>query len=303
MAGDANNEATPSVRLLLVTGMAGAGKTMALKILEDLGYEAVDNLPLALMDRLLEPPASGLEPQAIAVSVDFRTRDFGAQAMHERIVRLRERGDVELTVVYLDADTETLRRRFTETRRRHPLAEDRPVMDGILRDRELSRPILDEADLRIDTSQLAGHDLRRLLGDHFQLKGEPGMTITVLSFSYRMGLPREADLVFDVRFLRNPHYDEALRPQTGRDLPVQRYVQDDPAYAPFLDKLSDLLALLVPRYEAEGKSYLTVAFGCTGGRHRSVTTAELMAQRLQSLAGRIVLRHRELLREAREAAA
>lgn len=302
MAGD-TAQAPPKIRLLLVTGMAGAGKTQALKVLEDLGYEAVDNLPLGLMDRLLESPASGLEPQAIAVSVDFRTRDFGAQALHERIVRLRERGDVDLTVLFLDCDTETLRRRFTETRRRHPLAEDRPVMDGILRDRELSRPILEEADLRIDTSQLSAPDLRRLLTDHFELGHEAGMTITVLSFSYRMGLPREADLVFDVRFLHNPHYVDSLRPLTGRDQPVQRYVMDDPAYAPFVEQLTRMLTLLVPRYQAEGKSYLTLAFGCTGGRHRSVTLAEQMAQRLQSLAGRIVLRHRELLREAREAAA
>ena len=293
----------PQIRLLLVTGMAGAGKTQALKVLEDLGYEAVDNLPLGLMDRLLEPQASGLEPQAIAVSVDFRTRDFGAQALHDRIVRLRERGDVKLTVLFLDCETEVLRRRFTETRRRHPLAEDRPVMDGILRDRELSRPILEEADLRIDTSQLTAPELRRLLADHFELGGETGMTITVLSFSYRMGLPREADLVFDMRFLRNPHYDPALRPLTGQDKPVQDHVKSDPAYLPFVEMLAGMLELLVPRYQAEGKSYLTVAFGCTGGRHRSVTLAEQMAQRLQFLAGRVVLRHRELLREAREAAA
>jgi UPF0042 nucleotide-binding protein len=293
----------PQTRLLLVTGMAGAGKTLALKVLEDLGYEAVDNLPLGLMDRLLEPQASGLESQAIAVSVDFRTRDFGAQALHERIGRLRARGDVDLTVLFLDCDTEVLRRRFTETRRRHPLAEDRPVMDGILRDRELSRPILEEADLRIDTSQLAAPELRRLLADHFELGVEAGMTITVLSFSYRMGLPREADLVFDMRFLRNPHYEEALRSLTGQDEPVQRYVMDDPSYLPFVEMLAGMLELLVPRYQAEGKSYLTVAFGCTGGRHRSVTLAEQMAQRLQSLAGRVVLRHRELLREARERAA
>jgi UPF0042 nucleotide-binding protein len=301
MAGDAKQAgaaAAPTTRLLLVTGMAGAGKTLALKVLEDLGYECVDNLPLGLMDRLLEPPASGLEPQALAVSVDFRTRDFGAEAMHERIVRLRERGDVELTVLFLDCDTEVLRRRFTETRRRHPLAEDRPVMDGILRDRELSRPIAEEADLRIDTSQMSAPDLRRQLADLFTLDTEPGMTITVLSFSYRQGLPREADLVFDVRFLRNPHYVDALRPHTGQDQPVQAYVAGDPAWQPFLRLLTELLQVLVPRYQSEGKSYLTVAFGCTGGRHRSVYVAEEMASRLRALASRVVLRHRELQHRA-----
>ena len=289
------SEAKPTerarTRVLVLTGMSGAGKSSALKALEDLGYEAVDNLPLSLVPRLLEPGVLG---DAIAVSVDFRTRDFGAEGLAGILEGLAGRADVDASVVFLDCDDEILRRRFTETRRRHPLADDRPVLDGILRERRLLAPLMERADVVIDTSSLSSTDLRRMLAGQFRLDAAASLTVSILSFSYRRGLPREADLVFDVRFLANPHYVSKLKPQTGRDAPVAQHIMRDPAYAPFMSGLSAMLESLLPLYQKEGKSYLTVAIGCTGGRHRSVYVAEELARRLTGKGGEVILRHRDM---------
>lgn len=282
------------LRVLLVTGLSGAGKSLALKMFEDLGYEAVDNLPLSLIGPLLDADDSSGRGEAIAISVDFRTRDFGADSFFSQVDALTAREDIELRVLFLDCDQDVLSRRFTETRRRHPLAEDRPVLDGIRRERALMAPVADRADLVIDTSTLSPVELRNLLTGHFRLEQAGAMTISVQSFSFRRGLPREADLVFDVRFLNNPHYVYDLRPLTGRDAGVGDYIAKDVAFAPFMQTLVDMLTSLLPHYQREGKSYLTVAVGCTGGRHRSVFVSEQLAERLRAAGREIVLRHRDL---------
>ncbi|HFA60339.1 MAG TPA: RNase adapter RapZ [Rhodospirillales bacterium] len=277
-------------RTVIVTGMAGAGRSSALKILEDLGFEAVDNLPLPLLPRLLQGEE---EAQDLALGIDTRSRRFAPDLLLARIAARAAEGEAPV-LLFLDADDETLLRRFTETRRRHPLAQDRPVADGIARERRLLAPLRAAADLVVDTSRLALPELRRLLESRFGVGHGPGLVVTVMSFAYRNGLPREADLVFDVRFLRNPHYEEALRPLTGRDPEVGGFIAADEAFAPFETGLLGLLRQLLPRYRREGKSYLTIALGCTGGRHRSVFVAERVARRLQGDGWRVNLLHREL---------
>lgn len=281
-------------RVLLVTGMSGAGRSSALKILEDLGYEAVDNLPLGLFDKLLDPGDDD-SGRPLAIGIDSRTRAFDADAIVERVGDLRAEG-VEITLVFLDCSGTELTRRFSETRRRHPLALDRPAADGIAREREIVAPLRRAADIVIDTSDYAVRDLRRALAGRFARAGVDPLTLTILSFGFARGLPRDADLVFDMRFLANPHWDARLRPLTGDDAAVQAYVAADPAFAAAFERIADLLLLLLPRYGAEGKSYLTVAFGCTGGRHRSVFVAQAMAERLAAAgwAGSVVHRDKTM---------
>ena len=274
--------AAASPRTLLVTGMSGAGRSTALKVLEDLGYEAVDNLPLGLFDKLLATSDGHADHDAerpLAIGIDSRTRAFDADAIVERIGDLRAEG-VDITLVFLDCNGSELTRRFSETRRRHPLALDRPAADGIAREREIVAPLRRAADIVIDTSDYAVSDLRRALAGRFTRAGVDPLTLTIMSFGFARGLPRDADLVFDMRFLANPHWDAALRPLTGDDPAVGAYVAADPGFAPAFERIADLLLSLLPRYGAEGKSYLTVAFGCTGGRHRSVYVAKVMAARL-----------------------
>jgi len=285
-------------RFVLVTGMSGAGLNTTMKSLEDLGYEAVDNLPLFLMDLLVREAESRDRPRAI--SVDSRTRDFSADALLAWLSEMRARDDVTIRMVFVDATDDVLLRRFTETRRRHPLAIGRPVIDGILSERALLKPLKLAADVVADTSELSIHDLRRIIGGHFGLEHTPGLTVFVNSFSYRKGLPRDADLVFDVRFLRNPHWDPALRPLTGRDPGVAAFIEADPTWEPFLDRLTEFLAPLLPSYRLEGKSYLTIAIGCTGGRHRSVYVAERLAAWLKGQGGKVGIGHRDLERPSEE---
>ncbi len=276
--------------LLVVTGMSGAGRSTALKTLEDMGYEAVDNLPLSLLPSLVGPQAHRLP---LAVGVDVRTRDFAVPALVETLDRLVAEHNVALKIVFLDCDDELLERRYTETRRRHPLALDRPVADGIRLERQRLWPLRGRADVVIDSSALTPSDLRRTLHGHFALDAEPGMAIAVISFAYRYGLPRDADLVFDVRFLRNPHYVEGLRPKTGRDADVGAYIEQDPDFERLFAELCRWVEDALARYEREGKTYLTIAIGCTGGRHRSVFCAERLAARLGRTGRRIDLAHRD----------
>jgi len=285
---------TRSERLLVVTGMSGAGRSTALKVLEDLGYEAVDNLPLSLLPNLLAAPA----PAPLAIGVDVRTRDFGVSALLAALDRLIAQHALALQIVFLDCEDDRLVRRYTETRRRHPLAGDRPVTDGIALERQRVSPLRDRADLVIDTTVLSPGDLKRLLYGHFALNTQSRITIFITSFSYRHGLPRDADLVVDVRFLRNPHYVAALRPLTGHDGEVGRFIEADPDFAPFFERLCQWLAPLLPRYEREGKSYLTIAFGCTGGRHRSVYLAERLSAWLREDGRTVAVGHRDLDRAA-----
>jgi RNase adapter protein RapZ len=279
--------------MVLVTGLSGAGMSTALKALEDQGYEAIDNLPLTFVETVAEVEALAGRP--LAVGVDARTRDFGAGRLLTLIENMQQRSDLRVSLLFLDADDDVLLRRFTETRRRHPLARDRPVIDGIRTERLLLEPVRRAADLIIDTSRNSIHDTRRLVSAQYALADAPTTRVFVMSFSFREGLPREADMVFDARFLRNPHYEPDLQAQTGRDSAVARFVEADPDFCIFLDGIKTLLMPLLPRYASEGKAYLTVAIGCTGGRHRSVLTAERLAAWIAQQGYTVGLRHRELM--------
>jgi UPF0042 nucleotide-binding protein len=282
-------------RLLLVTGLAGAGRSTALKCLEDHGFEAVDNLPLALLQLLVSGVnAADAAPRALAIGIDCRARDFTAEGLISLLQEMKADAALDVRLLFLDSDDETLRRRFTETRRRHPMAPDRPVSDGIAQERRVMFPLQQVADLVIDTSDRTIGDFKALLAAELGLDGKSELAIAVISFSYRLGLPREADLVFDVRFLDNPHYDPALRPLTGEDERVGRAVEKDPAYDGFFAGMTGLLWPLLPGFEREGKSYLTIAIGCTGGRHRSVHVARRLAQWLEGKGRPAILRHRDL---------
>ena len=278
--------------IVLVTGMSGAGKTSALKALEDIGYEAVDNLPLGLLERLLEPHAG--EAGALAIGIDIRTRDLDSSAFSRQFDSLLAQAELDVTLVFLDCDDDVLGRRFTETRRRHPLATDRPVNDGIRLERQRLAWLRERADLVVDTTLNAPSELKRRLTGHFGLDESRGLRLFVTSFAYRRGLPREADLVFDVRFLANPHYEPELQPLSGRDAKVADFIAADSAFAPFFGSLVAMLEGLIPAYEREGKSYLTIALGCTGGRHRSVFVAERLAASLGDKGWPASVGHRDL---------
>jgi len=285
-------------RILLVTGLSGAGRTTVLKTLEDLGWEAVDNLPLSLLDRLLSSPTPQGAPddeRPLAIGIDSRTRGFDAEGILRRVARLREEQPVE--ILFLDAANAVLAQRFSATRRRHPLAIDRPAETGIASERDILGPLRYAAEHLIDTSELTSNALQQEIRARFGGAEAVEPTLIVSSFSYARGLPRDADLVLDMRFLRNPHWDEALRPGTGLDADVSAYIAADPAYGPALDQIESLLELLLPRYEREGKSYITIAFGCTGGRHRSVHAAETIAKRLRAAGFSPTIAHRDLAQE------
>jgi UPF0042 nucleotide-binding protein len=278
--------------VVIITGMSGAGKTSALKVFEDLGFEAVDNPPLRLLGGLMGSEGDPIR-RPLAIGVDIRTRDFDVTRLLARIKALRTQRHLLIEVLFLDADDETLANRFTETRRRHPIGGDLPVPDGIVIERSMLRTLRDHADLVVDTTRLSMAAFRDLLDQRFATVASPGMTVFVTSFGFRNGLPRSADLVFDVRFLRNPHYDPALRPLTGRDPRVRDYVMADPGFAEFYGHLTGLLDPLLPRYEEEGKRYLTIAIGCTGGKHRSVATAERLGPWLAKSGHHVLIRHRD----------
>lgn len=284
-------------RLTLVTGMSGAGRTSALRALEDAGYEAVDNLPLSLLPSLIRPEDAPGRP--LAIGVDTRTRGFAVEPFLATLERARGQADFDVRLLFIDCDDEVLRRRFTETRRRHPLAMDRAVTDGIRIERNLLRDLRDRADLLIDTSSLSQADLKRRVQDSLALEAPAGLAVQIISFAYRNGLPRDADLVFDVRFLSNPHYQAELRPLTGLDPAVAAYIEADSGCASFLEGLTAMLGALLPRYEREGKSYLTIAIGCTGGRHRSVFVAERLNAWALARGRRCAVLHRELSPERR----
>ena len=279
-------------RIALVTGMSGAGRTTVLRALEDAGYEAVDNLPLSLLSSLIRPDEVPGRP--LAIGIDTRTRGFAIAPLLATLDRVRGQPDLDARLVFVDCDDEVLRRRFTETRRRHPLAMDRAVTDGIRLERSLLRDLRDRADLIIDTSNLSQADLKRRVQDTLAVEAQAELAVQVISFAYRNGLPRDADLVFDVRFLANPHYEPELRALTGRDPAVAAYIERDTGCASFVDGLTAMLSALLPRYEGEGKSYLTIAIGCTGGQHRSVYVAERLSAWLRGSGRRCTLLHRDI---------
>ncbi|QYX58625.1 RNase adapter RapZ [Roseovarius sp. SCSIO 43702] len=286
---------TDLASLVLVTGPSGAGRTTALHALEDLGYETIDNLPLSFLSRLLEGTRA---ERPLALGVDVRTRDFSPDGLVAAMDDVRRLTGAPVQLLYLDADPDTLLRRYSETRRRHPLAPEAGPAMGIAREIELLAPVRALADVLVDTSGLSPNDLRAEMRHWFAVTEGQGLVLSVQSFSYKRGLPRSADLVFDCRFLRNPHWEPELRHLDGRDPPVARFIEGDPRAAEFRERCLSFLRFLVPAYGSEGKSYLTIAFGCTGGWHRSVAMAESVARTLAEEGLPVSIRHRELERLA-----
>lgn len=283
-------------RVLLVTGLLGAGKTTALNVLEDLGWETIDNFPIRLLEGLIDSaehaPQGGRPP--LAIGFDSRTRGFDPTAMIALVKRLTARADLQLTTLFLDCSGAELERRYNETRRRHPLAADMPAASGIAAERELMEPLRRWADVVISTTSFSSNQLQQAIREQFAPETGAEMTVTVTSFGFSRGMPPIADLVFDMRFLDNPHWVPELKPQTGKDKAVGDHIRKDPAYAEAFARIRDLLLLLLPRYKAQGKAYVTIAFGCTGGRHRSVFVAEEIAAALRDAGFSPTLLHRNL---------
>lgn len=284
--------------VILVTGPSGAGRSSTLHVLEDIGFEIIDNLPISLIPRLL----SGTPERNLALGVDVRNRDFSTDAVLDLIDGVDLALADRIKVLYLDCRPHILINRYSETRRRHPLAPDETPEAGIAREIDLLAPVMARADWLIDTSAMSPHDLKAEVQAIFDPDGEIGLSVSVQSFSYKRGVPRGLDMVFDVRFLRNPHWEPGLRAGTGEDPRVVDYIAQDPRFAPFFEKTLDLVEFLLPAYAQEGKSHLAIGFGCTGGRHRSVALTESMAKALAIKGWQVSIRHRELERPGNRAA-
>jgi UPF0042 nucleotide-binding protein len=292
---DPSSTETQPLDVVVVTGLSGAGKNSAGRVLEDLGWFVVDNLPPALLLPMVELGARG-DVRRFAAVVDVRSRAFSSD-LQEAIRVLAEAGH-RPRVVYVHARDEVLVRRYESNRREHPLQGGGTLIDGITEERALLTGIAGEADLWVDTSDLNVHQLRGTLENAFAREGKaPPLTATVLSFGFKYGLPLDADLDVDARFLPNPHWLPDLRPHTGQDPDVRDYVLGQEDARPFLDRYTDVLRLLIPGYRREGKRYLTLAVGCTGGKHRSVAIAEEFARRLREMGIAAEARHRDLGRE------
>jgi UPF0042 nucleotide-binding protein len=276
-------------RLLLVTGMSGAGKSTVLDALEDMGWDVVDNLPADLVRDFVHGGGQ-CRTASVAIGMDSRSRGFDPQSLPDLI---RSIEGVEAEILYLDSAGSELIRRYDETRRLHPLALDRPAEDGIARERDLTAPLRSSADSVLDTTDLKPVELRDELLRRFGGDTDAPV-LTIASFAFARGISRTADLVFDLRFLPNPHWVDELRPLTGRDQPVRDYLAADPSWGETVERIEALLMDWIPRYWAAGKSYVTVAFGCTGGRHRSVAAAAEMAERLNRAGFTPNVRHRDL---------
>lgn len=284
------------LRILLVTGVSGAGKTTALKTLEDLGWEAIDNFPIRLLPLLVETPhavGSRANDRPLAVGFDTRTRGFDPAAIVRQVRELEQRTEYESSTLFLDCAGRELQRRYAETRRRHPLAQDRSAEAGIAEEREWLQPMRRWAENVIDTTDMPVSDLQQEIRRRFALEQSP-TSIIISSFGFARGMPPSADLVFDMRFLRNPHWDRTLRPLTGMDGRVSAFIQEDEAYEGAVDRITDLLTFLLPRYQAAAKAYVHIAIGCTGGRHRSVFVAEEISKRLQAAGFCPTVQHRNL---------
>ncbi|WP_282078108.1 RNase adapter RapZ [Epibacterium ulvae] len=281
---------TPEREIVLVTGPSGAGRTTAINVLEDLGFEAIDNLPFSLLPGLVNSAAT---PRPLALGLDSRNRDFSTAALLGAISMIEEREDVRLTVLYLDARVDVLLRRFSETRRRHPLAPEESLEVGVRRELELMSDIRSRADILLETSQMNVHQARAEIEKWFAPEGR-SLAVSIQSFSYKRGVPFASDLVFDCRFLKNPYWQVELRALNGQDSQVQSYVKNDARFDAFFDRVLDMTRFLLPAYREEGKSHLSIAFGCTGGQHRSVTLAETLAKALAEDAAQVSISHREL---------
>jgi RNase adapter protein RapZ len=292
----ANSYALPK-KILLVTGLSGAGKTTVLQTLEDLGWEAVDNFPIRLAGPLLDlpsPEGRNASSVPLALGFDSRTRGFQADMLIAQIKQLQARSDLEVMTLFVDCAGTEIERRYSETRRRHPLAQDRPAIDGIAQERMMMEPLRRWADSVMDTSKLSASDLQTEIRERFRVEDGAQMNVQISSFGFSRGVPHNADLIFDMRFLRNPHWDADLRPLTGMDAVVSAYVAADPSYEEAVTKIRDLLLFLLPLYDGQGKAYVNIAFGCTGGRHRSVHVAEQFGKWLREAGFSPTVTHRNL---------
>ncbi|MCF2905728.1 RNase adapter RapZ [Octadecabacter sp. CECT 8868] len=288
------NDSPQPQKLIVVSGPSGAGRSTAINVLEDLGFEAIDNVPLTLIPRLTD----GELQSPLAIGIDVRNRDFSNAGVAEMLKNLQLRDDIDAQLLYLEADEDTLVRRYSETRRRHPLAPDEPAIQGIRKEADLLAPLREQAEILLDTSELSPHDLKARLTDWFGEDGGSLFGVSLQSFSYKRGAPKGVDMTFDCRFLKNPYWEPALRTFTGLDAAVGDYIQTDPRAAEFMDKVLDLLLMLLPAFREEGKSHVSVGFGCTGGQHRSVYVTEQLVLALANNDWRVSKRHRELDRAA-----
>jgi UPF0042 nucleotide-binding protein len=279
-------------QIIIVSGMSGAGKSVALKALEDIGFEAMDNIPLSIMPLTIDKknPYTNL-----AIGVDIRNRDFSEQNFLHNLHLLKNNMQLKVILLFLDCDDEELRKRFTTNRRRHPITNDHLITDSIKHERDLLHSLKEYADIIVDSTNLSGRDLQKYIKANFSLgSSQQLLSIIIISFAFRSGVPQESDLVFDVRFLKNPFYDNSLKDFNGKDERVGKFIEQDPNFTIFMNNLSNLLSPLLPSYQQEGKSYLTIAIGCTGGIHRSVYSAICLQKILESQGYKAEARHREL---------
>ncbi|HAW34997.1 MAG TPA: RNase adapter RapZ [Erythrobacter sp.] len=285
------DESLPVQHILLVTGVSGAGKSTALQVLEDLGWETIDNFPIRLLGRLVGAKADN---SRLAIGVDSRTRGFVPSKVIEQFKNFEKLSDVEVTTVFVDCGGGELERRYNETRRPHPMARGRTAMDGIKAERELLEPLRRWADVVIDTTNYSTNHLQQAVRERFADRADQMMAVTVTSFGFSRGIPPLVDLLFDMRFLDNPHWAPGLREQTGLDAQVGEHILADPAFEPVFSRIIDLLLEALPHYASHGRSYLNIAFACTGGRHRSVFSAERAAAVLREAGFSPTVIHRNL---------
>lgn len=277
--------------VLFLVGRSGAGRTTALSIFEDMGYEAINNLPMPLIPRVL---ALANAPEFLAVGIDVWSRDFSAMSLLELYSSLRKVKEMRVEMIFFDATDQVLIQRYSQSRRRHPMRSAISAEDGMMREREVLAQLRDNADLLADTTAMSPHELKSFLRSKFFVETQSPLTLTLQSFAYRNGVPRNADMVIDCRFLNNPHWEPALRPQTGQDADVGGYIMNDPDYCAFEKNIMEFLRTFLPRYQKEGKAYFSVAFGCSGGRHRSVFMAQRVAELLSKEQWSPSVLHREL---------
>lgn len=281
--------------LVIITGLSGAGKSYVQSTLEDLGFYCADNLPMALIEPFLEEVTTREGFRKVGIVIDVRTHNFAEQfpAFYRQQIERRYPGAV---LMFLEASDEVLARRFSETRRPHPLA-DRPIVDAIRTEREALREVKSEANVVLDTSQFSVHELKAWIVRRFEMPGfEPPMLVTIITFGFKYSLPYNLDLLFDVRFLPNPHFVESLRPKSGLDQEVVEYLEGQPEYAEFVERLIGFVRFLLPQYKKEMKSYLTIGIGCTGGRHRSVAVGQRLANELEGEGAQVEIVHRDCKR-------
>ena len=295
---DSQKPAANRRNILLVTGLSGAGKTTALRVLEDMGWEAVDNFPIRLLKPLVTELTVSDQPAPLAIGFDSRTRGFVPSDIIDLVKELATSDELSMSTLFLDCSSAELERRFNETRRRHPMADGRSALEGVRSERELTEPLRRWSEMVIDTSDLATNELQQLVRQRFDRDDPAQIAVTVSSFGFARGMPPLADLVFDMRYLDNPHWIDELREQTGLDAPVGEYIRSKGDFDETFPRMRDLVFDLLPRYRAQGKAYVHVAFGCTGGRHRSVFTAETMARALRDEGFSPTVIHRNLASRA-----